>query len=633
MNIIEVLLVVIFLLLGSLGWGELLFNLFGSNNNTTSSDENFPLKLVIGMTIFVAYGGLLCAVKCCYFIPLFSWFIAGQVILLCCTLRSKTHHKELKINQRNVSTTLALAVSFPFFLSNAVFVFSSYNPNDDYPGYIYLTNRLLTSGGMIDSFNLRRMQSYGGNFVYQEVFLKLFGYGSQRIFELVFCSVILFLLVIYPLNKKYQIAGSAFIIFLLIFVQNAGEVNNTSPSLSISVFVLSIFIVLEKLNQNNNSRLNLKYSTTLGLLIGALFVFRWFFIPAIALSILVYFLLMNKKSLFKLTCIFAPISLITVSGWLIAAYESNNTIFYPIWNGNFSSSSPAQSLPVVSSASVYFDKFFQLFTWGGQGYVLLACLISSLVWLQKNKSSDTKPFVLLAATLGSIFHIAFITVTLSGGDLSAMNRYTAPLSFACGLYGLATFWPKLITISENNRSSGAIPSLLIAAALLNVPASLITPIAIELTSLNNLINKSQISLPINSAIPNYRLVNKLIPHGASVLSNVEYPELLNINKFKVNTLDVYGSVSPEPGIPYFENRTKIVEYLRKNRINYILQEMNDAPGIQSSQIFLGTSNSSVFAYRTIIPYASAWFSFINYEINYNKISVQFVSNFALIKIS
>ena len=60
-------------------------------------------------------------------------------------------------------------------LALAPFTLARWSEADDAPGYTSLAQRLLATGGMIDPFNSRRLQNYGGAELLQSLVLKVAG--------------------------------------------------------------------------------------------------------------------------------------------------------------------------------------------------------------------------------------------------------------------------------------------------------------------------------------------------------------------------------------------------------------------------------------------------------------------------
>ena len=91
----------------------------------------------------------------------------------------------------------------------------------------------------------------------------------------------------------------------------------------------------------------------------------------------------------------------------------------------------------------------------------------------------------------------------------------------------------------------------------------------------------------------------MIPRGAKVLSAVETPELLDMSKFSVSTLDFPGANSPAPGIPLGGTPTELMKYLKKLGYSYIVAQSPNSPqSIYFQDLAHQLSTSDWFNYRS-----------------------------------
>lgn len=72
--------------------------------------------------------------------------------------------------------------------------------------------------------------------------------------------------------------------------------------------------------------------------------------------------------------------------------------------------------------------------------------------------------------------------------------------------------------------------------------------------------------------PDYAQASALIPRGCKVLAAVDYPSLLLEAGLDVHTLDIAGSTSPLPHLPYFTGSAQKLRWLRANGYDYVIAE-------------------------------------------------------------
>jgi hypothetical protein len=60
-----------------------------------------------------------------------------------------------------------------------------------------------------------------------------------------------------------------------------------------------------------------------------------------------------------------------------------------------------------------------------------------------------------------------------------------------------------------------------------------------------------------------------IPEGATVLTRVQYPFLLDFTRNQIFIADYPGGSSPPPGIPFFRGADRLADYLCRRPIRYV----------------------------------------------------------------
>src|SRR5207302_2301949 len=68
----------------------------------------------------------------------------------------------------------------------------------------------------------------------------------------------------------------------------------------------------------------------------------------------------------------------------------------------------------------------------------------------------------------------------------------------------------------------------------------------------------------------YRRAAALVSPGSKVLAAVDVPSLLLSERFEVNTIDLAGSTSPTPHLPYFRGTPAKLGWLRAHGYGYVI---------------------------------------------------------------
>jgi len=234
--LIKFLALVAVLFLGAGGWGTTFVALLRRAGwDSAHEDVGPPLQVLLGVALFLIAGGFLVALNLANLPFLFAWHVVGLVLLV--ARRLVSGKQSIKTGSRSVASVLAAAVlGLVLLLISLGFAIGQpyFDSNDDDPAYIYLAQRLIHTGGMIDPFNLRRMTGYGGSTLYQAMFLGTSGNSSLRGFELTFGILLLLLITCRTVKRRWLLAGSFLIGLGLLLGHGIGPFTNLGPTFSAS---------------------------------------------------------------------------------------------------------------------------------------------------------------------------------------------------------------------------------------------------------------------------------------------------------------------------------------------------------------------------------------------------------------
>jgi hypothetical protein len=76
----------------------------------------------------------------------------------------------------------------------------------------------------------------------------------------------------------------------------------------------------------------------------------------------------------------------------------------------------------------------------------------------------------------------------------------------------------------------------------------------------------------------YNKMQEAVPEGATVLTRLQYPFLLDFRRNQVLIADYPGGSSPPPGMPFFEGPERLAEYLCRRPVRYVAYSYRNEAG-------------------------------------------------------
>jgi hypothetical protein len=104
----------------------------------------------------------------------------------------------------------------------------------------------------------------------------------------------------------------------------------------------------------------------------------------------------------------------------------------------------------------------------------------------------------------------------------------------------------------------------------------------------------------------------LIPPGSKVLTAVDVPSLLVSRAYELHTLDIAGSTSPAPHLPYFRGTEAKLTWLRSHGYDYIIAVDPSASACLYNSRLAAEDIAGEHGpvYRVWAPYFVDWFEFL-----------------------
>ena len=507
-----------------------------------------------------------------------------------------------------------------FTLSHALG--TSFNAFDD-EAYAYLAERLTRTGGLIDSFNQRRLVSYGGATLYHALILNAAGNSALYASELMFSSLMLAFLVAARPNRRFALVGGALLVVGVLAGSGVGPIVNISPCYSAAALTLAAFRVLELVPTRTESRLAQGGAAIVfGLLLGGVIALRFTFAtPIVVAAILVLVLELRRGRVAMTSALVAAASTtVAISGWAVALERSSGTPLFPLIDGNYNPSWPGGTDPNASLHS-YIRIVIALGREANMGWIIAVSALIAVGLLWWRGRTTTAATVLLAASLGCASQFVVLSVAFSASGLNDLWRFAAPSTFALGLYAIDALWrsnvprptarasrPDATTRRDGTGWSflrgGTVATLVLVISVLMFNA----PLSALADQFKAGVHAGANLVTANAPLPDryselratYERVNAAIPRDARVLAAVNYPALLDPTRYTFSTLDIAGSVSPPPHMPFGKGLAAKLTYLREQGYDYILAQDDNTYGLYNRARWAANLTSL----RAIVPLAN-----------------------------
>ena len=652
--------------LGSMGWGQLALSAL-----LRREDVRSYLFLPVGMSLTLFLGGLLTALNSCSMWLLLIWHVAGLLLLILRGIRQSLFSKAFSnIKSLLIPTIIGVTTTL---CALGIAASRTLQRMDDYPAYLYLAQKLAVTGGLIDPFNNRRILSYGGSTLYQAMYLKFTGAQGIFAFDNLFAPLAI-VITIYLFTRRFNI--NKLLLGLLCVVTivgtGAGLQFNLSPRYVVTLFTLVLFMYLYDLHSSEGEEAPVALWVIVGLLISALVTLRLDnAVAPIVATLMVVFI--SKRNRVKPLIVILGTSVVAVCGWAIALRRSSGSLLYPLMSGTANKAYSTD--PLHWSLGKYVASIWQTVTYNNE-FVITAFVLLMGVVLFRSKGSS-KPFaqILLISLFGWAIEVTAVCVLLKGYDPWMLARFLGPTIFAVGLLTVLALLahdsatnPLLGTGGEwwvRFRSELRRPFDYMAKRLYLIIGIILTfavcmgyqiPVQ-ELASkqttkpllttqfrttyntftssfsngLKTMFTSDYPADPLAQYERVFNQINSVIPKNARVLSAVETPELLGMDKFIVSTLDFPGANSPAPGIPLGGSPSELMKYLKGLGYSYIVAQSPQSPGsIYYSVPAKQLAASDFYNYRATGDAIGKWNELLMTTLKSQKYQMKFFGDYVVI---
>lgn len=623
----RLLLLIIVVVLGSYGWGDAVIRRLW-RDEPAPEDLTVALRITVGLALFMALGGFAVALGVARFGELLGWQLVGIAIAaLTAATRLRRGRPRWQLRGAWQFGSLAVLGGFVAYLAFGVAATGPSNVYDDDPGYLYLAQRLLSTGGLIDPFNMRRITSYGSAELFQAMTLRVGGNSWGLLVEWFLFPLLLLALVVGRARRPFAPVALAVLGLGLVLVRPVGVWSNVAPTFSGTVLTVATLQLLAPVRRDE---VPWGRYALCGLLLAASLSLRLEFCLVAGL-VVVLVALTRLKWRDALACIAlaAGVFLVGIAGWAVALQRSSGTLLYPFIAGNWNTAFPWNNA-AVHTARQYLDRFAHQLTVNGLGWMLagsLAILAALLVYRRfavGARKRDSALAVLGFAVVGCVVELAVETTSLTGANAADIGRYSIPSALACLLYAMDVAWRSLTPERGVPAPNGAVPGPSVAAVFARVGLGVLAlagfALALEVTPAGY---ASRLSAQASEAAgvlggthpiverwagvrPQYQRLNRLVPRGSYVLAAVDTPAFLDFSRYRFATLDIAGATSPPPHLPIFGSAPAAIAYLRHLGIDGIVASSTRTGGLYSERPWSADLHSGIYDYQVLGRYFVAW---------------------------
>jgi hypothetical protein len=460
-----------------------------------------------------------------------------------------------------------------------------YNVNDDTSGYLYLAERIRTTGTLIDAFNARRLFTLGGADYLHALFLPLWGRGSLHVLDAVIAPAMLACLLAaapreasWPRRAVCCVAGLALALFLV------PPRDNSSP------YVLSlVFLVLAALaTRDVLQRAGLEPVLRLGALFAAAFVLRSSvavaFVPLLALAEGV--LLWRRR--WRDVGALAGTAVVAVLPWSLVAWQSERNPLYPLTPGYADPNFPGFRSPVAHAARISLDRFL---AYGVVKEMAVALAVSALLAVLAHGRRAGSAVVVAVAVGGGLATLLLVTnLTL----YIPWDQYR----YCWGVL-VATPVTAAVVLLHAPPAERRVPRLgVIAAAVVGLVA-VVLPVPVSAATgpfdvgvhtwvreqpplVTDTLSTQWDTTFESTALQLYRTAQSHTTPGSKVFSATDFPWAFDLNRNRIDALDLIGFASPGSHLPMNGKPGSVWTYLLAQGYDYAVvsdpHQLLDASG-------------------------------------------------------
>ena len=451
----------------------------------------------------------------------------------------------------------------------------SFNPFDDFQAYIVYPLKMIETGSMgADPFSIRRTPShaFGGNAFLQTFVLAVLPVQSLRIVDVGLGTILIVsLLWSYLSQLGTTRAWKAFVI--LVFLAIPPPLGNITSLLIPVALFLSLFLCFLDAPEDVP---RLSRGALIGSHVAALGVLKTSLMPA-ALAfagVQAGFVVLRAAS--KRRAAFDALSWFAFAGvaalpWLLDARRWTGTLVPGTLAAYFADLTRVAAIQQVTGWPFLIGHLREL---PRTPYVTLAVLSGILLFKPIRRATPDAFWSLMAgAALGTLG----ITLAVAGA-VNDIQRFIYPFWIAALLVALALVGAAVSRLRAS--SARAVVHLIAGAAMVSLVFATIRQTVsmykFNVVTVARAVRGETLVAPALAA--RYRAMQSAVPPSETVLANMDFPFLFDFRRNTVFLIDLPGSASLAPGMPFFQGSHALATYLTSHGIRYVAYDYATGAG-------------------------------------------------------
>jgi hypothetical protein len=452
---------------------------------------------------------------------------------------------------------------------------NNYNGHDDYHAYLAFPFKMLQMGSLgPDPFSVRRLvSSLGGQYFLQSFALSSLTIRNMSLMDLgVGFLISASLLLGYLLERR--ISAWVAITIMALFIMIPPPWANTSSLMIALALLFSLFRILDWqcLKENRLIPNTLILSLLIAGISGVKTTYAPFAFAMVLVSYIVRFLAphSNRSLVIKEAAFVAIGTFLALLPWMISLYQSSGTLFYPILGKGFDGS----SYGAYTSPSSF--SGLKILLEPGLPLIAFLFVLLPLTIFLRSPSDQEERVTFQPVLLGALISFLVITVGIGG---YAVERHTFPVWMVVVFSTL----PNLLKGFEKRPNAFWSRNLIVGVILIGL---LIVQTVKTSRHWNNAFN---LNIGDNTRLlgslfekdySQYANMQKAIPPGASVLSRLSKPFILDFKRNLIYLNGFPGTASPPPGMPVRKGGEALATYLLGQSVRYVAYSYFDEAGFQ-----------------------------------------------------
>ncbi|HSV43000.1 MAG TPA: hypothetical protein VLJ10_00455 [Candidatus Bathyarchaeia archaeon] len=446
------------------------------------------------------------------------------------------------------------------------------NPHDDLQSYLVYPAQMLSAGHLLfDPFNEGRFGILGGQSFLNAMLLAMAPVRYAGLFESVLGWWI-FLMLVLEQGRRRQISGLTIILFLIIFNVHV------SPQVNISSLVSSLvlFFVFWQRCLQNDLRGGFREVLLKAVLIAALVSLKTVNLFCVAVFGFVLFLLEGRRMLRRRWGDLGKIVALTflfLCPWMVVMNQSVGTFLFPLLGQgthvSWQQGAAPLSIRPLDVCSGYI--FYLLIIFFYRTFLTPAALLLMIYFLRKKcfcTINQRAVWGLVGVILG-----ALVLTFISLGDI----RYSYPFFFAAFvLFIIELFSPSVVCQGPPKEQEkffyGRSVTTIILIFFFIVAFANNTGRFVEII---HRVKNLPDTLRMVSVKGKLAQAQHKIPEGQAVLAVLSHPYALDFRRNPCYVIDHAGSTGPDGGLPVKGSVQDLKNYLRRNKIFFILYSYSD----------------------------------------------------------